>query len=123
MDHLSKGGLFMKLYSDRAGYLYHVQSDYDCFVPKSLYEINIEYDSELIDLLNKANNSLGKLDGISYNLPDRDLFISMYVEKEAVVSSQIEGTQASLSDVLQMSKKNDKRIGILETGSCRTCGI
>ena len=100
----------MKLYSDRAGYLYHVQSDYDCFVPKSLYEINIEYDGELIDLLNKANNYLGRLDGISYNLPDRDLFISMYVEKEAVVSSQIEGTQASLSDVLQMNKKNDKRI-------------
>lgn len=93
--------MILKLYSNRAGYLYHVQSDYDCFVPNSLFNIEIKYDDELIDLLTIANNVLGRLDGISINLPDRDLFISMYVEKEAVVSSQIEGTQASLSDVLQ----------------------
>ena len=93
--------MILKLYSNRAGYLYHVQSDYDCFVPHSLFNIEIKYDDELIDLLTIANNVLGRLDGISINLPDRDLFISMYVEKEAVVSSQIEGTQASLSDVLQ----------------------
>ena len=93
--------MILKLYSNRAGYLYHVQSDCDCFVPNSLFNIEIKYDDELIDLLTIANNVLGRLDGISINLPDRDLFISMYVEKEAVVSSQIEGTQASLSDVLQ----------------------
>ena len=93
--------MILKLYSNRAGYLYHVQSDYDCFVPNSLFNIEIKYDDELIDLLTIANNVLGRLDGISINLPHRDLFISMYVEKEAVVSSQIEGTQASLSDVLQ----------------------
>ena len=93
--------MILKLYSNRAGYLYHVQSGYDCFVPNSLFNIEIKYDDELIDLLTIANNVLGRLDGISINLPDRDLFISMYVEKEAVVSSQIEGTQASLSDVLQ----------------------
>lgn len=55
-------------------------------------------------MLSEANNQIGKLDGIALNLPDRDLFISKYVEKEAVVSSQIEGTQASLSDVFQMNK-------------------
>lgn len=97
----------MKLYSNRAGSLYHVQSDYDCYVPNSLFNIEIKYDDELIDLLTNANNIIGKLDGISTNLPDRDLFISMYVEKEAVVSSQIEGTQASLSDVLQ---KNSNKV-------------
>ena len=97
----------MKLYSNRAGSLYHVQSDYDCYVPNSLFNIEIKYDDELIDLLTNANNIIGKLDGISTNLPDRDLFISMYVEKEAVVSSQIEGTQASLSDVLQ---KNSSKV-------------
>ena len=99
----------MKLYSNRAGKLYHVQSDYDCFVPKNLNEINIIYDDEMVDLLNQANLLLGRLDGIASNLPDRDLFISMYVEKEAVVSSQIEGTQASLSDVLQKNNKEKKR--------------
>lgn len=41
-------------------------------------------------------------------MPDIDIFIFKYVEKEAVVSSQIEGIQASLSDVFQMNKKNDK---------------
>ena len=91
----------MKLYSNRAGKLYHVQSDYDCFIPESLNNIEINMDEEMIDLLEESNKLLGKLDGISSNLPDRDIFISMYVEKEAVVSSQIEGTQASLSDVLQ----------------------
>ena len=50
-------------------------------------------------MLSEANNQIGKLDGIALNLPDRDLFISKYVEKGAVVSSQIEDTQASLSDV------------------------
>lgn len=98
----------MKLYSNRAGSLYHVQSDYDCYVPNSLFNIEIKYDDELIDLLTNANNIIGKLDGISTNLPDRDLFISMYVEKEAVVSSQIEGTQASLSDVLQKDSSKVK---------------
>ncbi len=98
----------MKLYSNRAGSLYHVQSDYDCYVPNSLFNIEIKYDDELIDLLANANNIIGKLDGISTNLPDRDLFISMYVEKEAVVSSQIEGTQASLSDVLQKDSNKVK---------------
>ena len=93
--------MILKLYSNRAGNLYHVQSDYDCYVPNSLFNIEIKYDDELIYLLTIANNVLGRLDGISINLPDRDLFISMYVEKEAVVSSQIEGTQAYLSDVFQ----------------------
>lgn len=94
----------MKLFSKRAGTLYHVQSDYDCFVPMPLDEIEINYDSEMIYLLTEANKYLGKLDGIAVNLPNRDIFISKYVEKEALLSSQIEGTQASLSDVLQLNK-------------------
>jgi len=94
----------MKLYSKRAGELYHVQSNYDCFIPKSLYDFELKIDDELIYLLDKASSNLGKLNGIGKNLPDKDLFISMYVEKEALVSSQIEGTQASLSDVLQYNK-------------------
>lgn len=94
----------MKLFSKRAGTLYHVQSDYDCFVPMPLDEIEINYDSEMIYLLTEANKYLGKLDGIAVNLPNKDIFISKYVEKEALLSSQIEGTQASLSDVLQLNK-------------------
>lgn len=101
---ISKGCVILKLFSKRAGTLYHVQSDYDCFVPMPLDEIEINYDSEMIYLLTEANKYLGKLDGIAVNLPNKDIFISKYVEKEALLSSQIEGTQASLSDVLQLNK-------------------
>ena len=52
------------------------------------------------DLMERANRALGRLDGISTLLPDRDLFLYLYVRKEAVLSSQIEGTQSSLSDLL-----------------------
>lgn len=99
----------MKLYSNRAGTLYRVQSGYDCYVPKPLNNISINIDEEMEHYLSEANLYLGRLDGLAINLPDRDLFISMYVEKEAVVSSQIEGTQASLSDVLQKNNKEKRK--------------
>jgi Fic family protein len=52
------------------------------------------------DLIERANRALGKLDGMTSLLPDTSLFIYAYVRKEALVSSQIEGTQSSLSDLL-----------------------
>ncbi len=54
----------------------------------------------MIQLLTLAERALGRLDGASGILPNVDLFVAMYVNKEAVLSSQIEGTQASLIDVL-----------------------
>lgn len=51
-------------------------------------------------LLDRANQALGRLDGLSALLPDISLFLYIYVRKEAVLSSQIEGTQSSLSDLL-----------------------
>ena len=51
-------------------------------------------------LLEQANQSLGRLDGLASALPNLSLFIYAYVRKEAVLSSQIEGTQSSLSDLL-----------------------
>ena len=55
---------------------------------------------ELQLLLEQANQALGRLDGLASVLPDLSLFIYAYVRKEAVLSSQIEGTQSSLSDLL-----------------------
>ncbi len=60
----------------------------------------IELDEETIKLLAKANRSIGILEGMSRQIPDIDLFVSMYVRKEALLSSQIEGTQATLDDIL-----------------------
>jgi Fic family protein len=51
-------------------------------------------------LLERANQALGRLDGITLLLPEPDQFIYTFVRKEAVLSSQIEGTQSSLSDLL-----------------------
>ncbi len=54
----------------------------------------------LVDLLDRATAALGRLDGVATVLPAPPLFIYMYVRKEALLSSQIEGTQSSLSDLL-----------------------
>jgi Fic family protein len=56
-------------------------------------------------LLSQADRALGRLDGSIQTLPDPDLFVFMYVRKEAVLSSQIEGTQSSLQDVLAAEAK------------------
>src|SRR5688500_16975192 len=50
--------------------------------------------------LEAANHAIGHLDGVASVLPDAPLFLYMYVRKEALLSSQIEGTQSSLSDLL-----------------------
>ncbi len=55
---------------------------------------------ELFDLLEQANRAIGRLDGLSLLLPDISLFLYYYIRKEAVLSSQIEGTRSSLSDLL-----------------------
>jgi len=70
----------------------------------------IELNNEIVDLLVKANKQLALLEGISSRIPNIHLFISMYVRKEALMSSQIEGTQATLEDVLDpMLEENTHR--------------
>lgn len=61
----------------------------------------LEIDGELGTLLDRASTAIGRLDGISSLLPDPAIFLYTYVRKEAVLSSQIEGTQSSLSDLLR----------------------
>jgi Fic family protein len=61
---------------------------------------------EDLDLLERSNRALGRLDGLSQLLPDPDLFLYFYVRKEAVLSSQIEGTQSSLSDLLLFERQS-----------------
>jgi Fic family protein len=60
----------------------------------------IEWSSELREKFDQALLALGRLDSVSVLLPDTSLFLYMYVRKEAVLSSMIEGTQSSLSDLL-----------------------
>jgi len=85
----------------RAGEYVSQIGGYKAFVPKPLPpEPPIQLDREMLLLLSQADMALGRLDGMSAILPNVDLFVAMYVNKEAVLSSQIEGTQASLIDVL-----------------------
>src|SRR5687767_10674122 len=71
------------------------------FVPAPLPpEPPLVLNGRLQALLESAHLALGRLDGVSALLPDVTLFLYSYVRKEAVLSSQIEGTQSSLSDLL-----------------------
>lgn len=60
----------------------------------------IALSGELVAKLVDANKKLAALDGLSARIPNMDLFVSMYVRKEALLSSQIEGTQCTLDDIL-----------------------
>jgi Fic family protein len=70
------------------------------FVPPPLPPVPPVELGGLMPLIEKANRALGRLDGITSILPSPPLFLFMYVRKEALLSSQIEGTQSSLSDLL-----------------------
>jgi Fic family protein len=62
--------------------------------------------------LDQASTALGRLDGITAILPDPPLFIYLYVRKEALLSSQIEGTQSSLSDLLLFENEEIPQVPI-----------
>jgi Fic family protein len=88
--------------SERAGVFIQQPGGFEAFMPRPLPpEPPIRYDDELQTLLSKADRAIARLDGIVTVLPNSELFIAMYVKKEALLSSQIEGTQASLEGVLE----------------------
>ena len=70
----------------------------------------IALSGELVAKLVEANKKLAALDGLSARIPNMDLFVSMYVRKEALLSSQIEGTQCTLDDILNpLMEENTNR--------------
>lgn len=89
---------------NRAGYFKsNLSGDmaYQSFVPAPLPPVPpVDLGSEGLNLLIQANRQLALLEGLAARIPNMDLFVSMYVRKEALLSSQIEGTQATLDDVL-----------------------
>jgi Fic family protein len=85
----------------RAGAYVTQLTGYRAFTPRALPpEPPVELTGELQSLLSRSDRALGRLDGSIQTLPNPDLFVYMYMRKEAVLSSQIEGTQSSLHDVL-----------------------
>ena len=90
---MNRAGMYVDNLGGEASYL--------SFRPNPLPPIpEIKMDEEIVRLLIEANKQLVKLDMTSQFISNADLFISMYVRKEALISSQIEGTQCTLDDVL-----------------------
>src|SRR5713101_6315649 len=85
----------------RAGRYLPQPEGYRAFIPAPLPpNPPVQITGDLQRLLFEADRALGRLDGSVQTLPNPDLFVYMYVRKEAVLSSQIEGTQSSLQDLL-----------------------
>lgn len=86
----------------RAGRFVQQATGYRAFLPAPLPpDPSINLDKEMLQLLVEAERNLGRLDGATFLLPNPDFFVAMYVRQEAVLSSQIEGTQSTLEDVLE----------------------
>jgi Fic family protein len=87
--------------NDRAGRFVAAGDGYAAFLPRALPpEPPLALDQATLRLLDHANQAVGRLDGVTMLLPDPQTLLYTYIRKEAVLSSQIEGTQSSLSDLL-----------------------
>lgn len=104
--------------SERAGRLERQQpGGYLAFIPAPLPPPDLRIGATLQALLSEADVAVGRLDGAVRLVPDPDLFVFMYVRREAVLSSQIEGTQASLMDVLEYEaelERSERRVDVVE---------
>ncbi len=99
---------------NRAGkYVFNLYGElgYKSFLPSPLPpELNI--DDEMIALLVEANKQIFALDSMIVHIPSVNLFVSMYVRKEALMSSQIEGTQTTLEDVLDPTVNKNANLDV-----------
>ena len=85
----------------RAGRYVRQPTGYSAFIPSPLPpDPPLDTTGEIQAALSRADIALGRLDGSVQTLPNPDVFVLMYVRKEAVLSSRIEGTQSTLQDVL-----------------------
>ena len=102
--------------NNRAGcYITNLSGEmaYQSFRPNPLPpEPPIEMSNEMIAKLVDANRKLATLDGLSSRIPNMDLFVSMYVRKEALLSSQIEGTQCTLDDILNPFAEENTNLNV-----------
>jgi Fic family protein len=87
--------------SKRAGEYVRQPQGFYAFVPAGVPPVPpVEFDRSMVNLLSRADRAIGRLDGEIRNVPDPSFFVAMYVRREAVLSSQIEGTQSTLEDLL-----------------------
>lgn len=97
--------------SGRAGSYVKQPTGYVAFHPASFPPADLQLSPALIGSLSRADQALARLDGAASVIPDVNLFITMYIRDEATRSSQIEGTQATLADVVEaeVARLDDER--------------
>ncbi len=104
----------------RAGRYVRQPEGYSAFHPAPYPPSDLRLSPDLLALLSSADRELGKLVGAAEILPNPDLFVRMYVRREAVLSSQIEGTEASLMDVLEyeaVRARSERRADVQEVSN------
>lgn len=103
---------------NRAGtYITNLTGDaaYKSFRPALLPpQPELQIDEETMRLLVESNRQLSRLDSVSSSIPSAELFVSMYVRKEALISSQIEGTQCTLDDVLNPDLDSNTNLDVAD---------
>lgn len=103
----NRAGVYIKQLSGEA--------EYKSFVPTPLQRVVLgDFNDEFYNLLSEASRKIGILDNLSSKIPNVDLFIGMYIRKEALLSSQIEGTQATLDDILDPEAEENKNLNVAE---------
>jgi Fic family protein len=95
----------------RAGRYVRQPTGYSAFVPAPLPPDPPVELGQMASLLSDADRALGRLDGVATVLPNPNLFVAMYVNQEAVLSSQIEGTRSTLEDVLEFELGKGRESG------------
>ncbi len=86
----------------RAGQYISTTDGYRTFIPKGLPpDPPVQMNTDQVRLLEKTGLALGRLDRLSTDVPNIGLFVSMYIKREALLSSEIEGTQSTLEDLLE----------------------
>lgn len=89
------------------------EMEYKSFLPSPLPpEPPIELSQELLEKLIETNGRVSALEALSSRIPDMNLFVSMYVRKEALLSSQIEGTQCTLEDILDPNAESNTNLDV-----------
>jgi cell filamentation protein, protein adenylyltransferase len=102
----------MDAMESRAGRTVLQATGYLAYVPAPLPpDPPLKLDPEAIGLLSRADQALGRLDGVATLLPNPDLFVGMYVRKEALLSSQIEGIDSTLDEVLRFEEGKEPSEG------------
>jgi len=106
-----------KFKNSPTGRLVRTKADHWAFIPNPLPPGGLDkFSTKLLEILSEADRGIGALHSLGKLIPNSNLLVAPYIRKEAVQSSRIEGTQASLSDVFyyEASKEKPKHADVLE---------